>query len=504
MMVRMADGREAMIDFREAAPAGASADMFLDPQGKPRPGASLTGWLAAGVPGTVQGLEVALSRFGTKTRADLMEPAIALAREGFALTAADAAIIAGSAVQLARDPEAASVFFKDGRPLARGDRLVQPKLAATLSAISMNGTKAFYEGPIAQSLATASKAGGGVLNLDDLAGYRALVRDPIHCAYRGFEILSAPPPSSGGTAVCEILRILEGYPVGYLGFGSADTVHLMTEAMRHAYLDRNTRLGDPAFVANPVEQLTSRDYAALLRQAIDRNRATPSGSSRQGAAPHEGMQTTHFSVIDAAGNAVAVTYSLNAYFGAKVMAPGTGFFLNDTMDDFTIKAGAAEPVRAGAGRGQCHRAGQASPELDESDHRAREDAKPFLVLGSPGGSRIISAVVQTIVNVVDHGMSLQEAVDAPRIHHQWQPDILYAEPFALAPDVVRALSQRGHHIELQKPWGSVEAIMSGADKASPTTLPSFGDDTLKTWRPAPGSLYGANDNRRPAGAAIGE
>jgi gamma-glutamyltranspeptidase/glutathione hydrolase len=303
--------------------------------------------------------------------------------------------------------------------------------------------------------------------------------------------------------VCEILNILEFYPLGYLGPGSADTTHLLVEAMRHAYLDRNTALGDPAFVSNPVDRLVSKPYAARVRQTIDRVTATPSSALKPGTAPHEGGDTTHISVVDDAGNAVSLTFSLNAYFGAKVMAPGTGVLLNDTMDDFTTAPGA--PNLFGLIQGQANAIAPGKRPLSSmSPTIVLRDGKPFLVLGSPGGSRIISSVVQTVVNVVDHGMSLQEAVDAPRIHHQWLPDILYAEPFALSTDVVRDLVLRGHRVVVQKPWGSVEAIMSGDAPNVGEALPSFGDDTVRNWQPAPGSWFGSSDNRRPSGAAMGQ
>ena len=392
-------------------------------------------------------------------------------------------------------------FLPGGLPPAAGQRLVQADLAGTLEAIARDGADGFYKGEVARRLVAASGQGGGLITQADLDAYQAVERAPLACTYRGYDVLSAPPPSSGGTSLCEILNIVEGYPLGYLGVGSADTAHLMAEAMRHAFVDRNTALGDPAFVTNPVARLTSKAYAQAIRQTIDRDRATPSAALGPGTAPHEGTETTHFSVVDAAGNAVAVTYSLNAYFGAKVMVPGTGVVLNDTMDDFTVKPGTANLFGLVQGKANAIEPGK-RPLSSMTPTILVRDGKVALVLGSPGGSRIISAVMQTIVNVVDHGMSLQEAVDQPRIHHQWQPDILYAEPYALAPDVVRALAARGHRVVVQRPWGAVEAVMAGSMRAPDSALPSFGDDTLRTWQPAPGSLYGANDNRRPAGAAM--
>jgi gamma-glutamyltranspeptidase / glutathione hydrolase len=503
MTIRMADGRSSFIDFRETAPSAATADMYLDKDGKPIQGVSLTGWRAVGVPGTTRGLELALERFGRLQRPTVMERAIALARDGYVLGPADTAILASGAASFAASPALARIFLKDGRNLEPGDRLVQPDLAATLEAIAQQGPDALYRGPRAQAIVDASKAGGGILALSDLETYRAIERTPLTCSYRGYEILSAPPPSSGGAAVCEILNILEGYPLGYLGPGSADATHLMVEAMRHTFFDRNGALGDPAFVKNPVDRLVSKPYAGRIRQAIDRVVATPSSALAPGTAPHEGGDTTHISVVDDSGNAVSLTYSLNTFFGAKVMAPGTGVILNDTMDDFTTAPNA--PNLFGLVQGPANAIAPGKRPLSSmSPTIIIHGGKPFLVLGSPGGPRIISSVVQAIINVIDHGMSLQEAVDAPRVHHQWLPDILYAEPFALSADVVRDLALRGHRVVVQKPWSSGEAIMSGDARSAGETLPSFGDDTVRTWQAAPGSWFGSSDNRRPAGAAMAE
>ena len=500
MTVRLADGRSFFVDFRETAPAAATATMYQDEKGELVPRASLDGWKAVGVPGTVMGMETALLRFGSKRRAELLAPAIELARDGFVLEPADAAILAAGTAAFATDPTMGAIFLDQGRPLRAGQTLVQPDLAHTLEAIAADGPAAFYGGEIGRRLVEASRAGGGLLQPADLTGYEAHITTPVSCTYRGYEIISAPPPSSGGTALCEILNILEGYPLGYLGWGSADGIHLMTEAMRHAFVDRNCALGDPAFVANPVERLTSKAYAARIRGAIDRTVATPSTALGPGTAPHEGSETTSYAVLDAAGNAVAVTYSLNAYFGAKVMAPGTGFFLNDTMDDFTTKPGAPNLFGLVQGEANAIQPGK-RPLSSMSPTIVARDGRPFLVLGSPGGARIITAVAQTIVNVIDHGMDIQEAVDAPRIHHQWYPDTLAAEPRAIPPDAARLLAERGHRIEVQKPWGAVAAIMTRDPRGADVILPSFGDDVLRrTGRPE--FSYGANDNRRPAGAAI--
>src|SRR5438105_463738 len=339
MLIHTADGHDTVIDFRETAPRAATAGMFLDPGGNPVRERSLYGYLAAGVPGTVMGLDNALTRYGKLGRAAVMAPAIALARDGFALGEADAAIIAARAERLGKDPEAARIFLRpDGGPHPAGDRLVQPDLANTLALIAEGGPDAFYRGPIAAAVATASAAQGGIFT-KDFAAYTATEMPPIRCTYRGYVILSAPPPSAGGTILCEMLNVLTGWDLGASGAASAQTIHLMAETMRHAYVDRNSLLGDPAFVTNPLERLLSSEHAAAIRAAIDPDKATASARLGPGTAPHERPETTHYSVADGDGNAVAVTYTLNGSFGAAVVAPGTGFLLNNEMDDFTTKPG---------------------------------------------------------------------------------------------------------------------------------------------------------------------
>jgi gamma-glutamyltranspeptidase/glutathione hydrolase len=309
-----------------------------------------------------------------------------------------------------------------------------------------------------------------------------------------------PPPSSGGTTICLILGILEGYAPEQLAYGSASAAHLMAEAMRHAFVDRNFLLGDPDFVSNPLDRLLSDDYAAAIRAKIDSTKAASSAGVKPGVAPHEGMETTHYSVIDKAGNAVAVTYTINALFGAKVIAADTGFFLNDEMDDFTIKPGAANLFGLVQGEKNAIAPGK-RPLSSMSPTIVLKDGKPFMILGSPGGSRIISIVVQAIVNVVDNGMTIQQAVNAPRIHHQWLPDEIAAERFALSPDTRKILEGMGHKIAEQIPWGAAEAILIGPKEVAPTA--SSGNDAMALSRPLPGLIYGGHDDRRPAGAAVG-
>jgi gamma-glutamyltranspeptidase / glutathione hydrolase len=502
MLAHLASGRNVVIDFREAAPRAATRDMYLDATGKPLPDASTLGYKAVGVPGTVAGLDAALLHYGKLGRAQVMAPAIALAADGFVLSAADVAILKHGTKSFAEESNVAAIFLKGGRAYAAGDRLVQPQLARSLKLIAASGPAAFYRGPIAQAIVAASNRHGGILSLADLSGYAAIEREPLRCRYRGNDVIAVPPPSSGGTTICEILNVVEGYDMAALGFHSAASLHVMVEAMRHAFLDRNSRLGDPAFVANPLAHLLDKGYAASLRAAIEPGRATPSSALEPGKPPHEGGDTTHYAVVDGAGNAVAVTYTLNSYFGAKVIAGDTGFFLNDEMDDFTAKPGVANMFGLVQGAANDIRPGK-RPLSSMSPTILEKDGRPFLVLGSPGGSRIISAVVETIVNVLDHGMDIQAAVDAPRFHHQWLPDNIAIEPFALSRDTSDKLAAMGYKMAEQQPWGAVEAILIPPPAPAGKTLAAGLDDSSATPGPVPGHLYGATDSRRPGGAALG-
>ena len=501
MVAHLADGKSVFLNFRETAPAASSANMYLDAAGNPEKGASLIGWKAVATPGTVAGLDAALAKYGTMKRATVMAPAIALARDGFVLTRGDTDIIAKGAPTLRRDPAAAAIFlYPDGSPPEPGERLRQPALAATLAAIAAHGPSAFYTGAIPAQIETAAHAGGGVLAAADLASYNITESQPLSCEYRGFTILSAPPPSSGGTTVCEILTILQPYDLHATGFASARTVHLMTEAMRHAYLDRNTYLGDPAFVKNPLDWLLSERHAADIRSTIG-DRATPSATLTAGSGAHERPETTHYSVIDSKGNAVAVTYTINGLFGAGVMAPGAGFLLNNEMDDFTVKPGTPNLFGLVQGAANAIAPGK-RPLSSMSPTIVLRDGHVAMVLGSPGGSRIITIVLQVLLNMIDHGMAPQQAVDAPRIHHQWLPDVIAAEPFALSADTRAALESMGYRIREQTPWGAVALIAVGP-VAAPKTAESSGNDAALSGATRPGWFYGANDPRRPAGAAIG-
>ena len=446
MTLRLADGRTAFLDFRERAPMAATPGMFLDEAGNVAPRRSLDTWLAVGVPGSAAGLELARSKYGTLPRAALMAPAIRLAAEGFTLTPGDMAVIGTATDDLRKDPAAAAIFLHDGQAMRPGDKLVQPDLARSLRAISDWGPDALYRGPVGAAIVAASQAGGGIVQQRDLDSYRVRELKPVECDYRGYHVISAPPPSSGGVILCEILGILGGYDLGKMGWHSAAEVHVMAEAMRHAYYDRNNRLGDPDFVQNPVAELLDPAYQASIRAKISPDRATPSSTLVAAAAPKEGTNTTHYSVVDAAGNAVAVTYTLNDWFGVRKVAPGTGILMNNEMDDFTSKPGVPNTYGLVQGAANAVAPGKTplssmAPTIVTKDGpRGQEVA---MVIGSPGGSRIITIVLNAIINAVDHGMTVQEAVDAPRIHHQWLPDTIYAERFALSPDTRALLEAMG-------------------------------------------------------------
>ncbi len=507
MVIHLAkSGTNVFLNFRETAPKAASADMYLGADGNPVRGASFDGYRAVAVPGTVLGLETALQRYGTLPRARVMAPAIRLAREGFILTRGDTDILDAGARRFRNDPEAARVFLHpDGSAYQPGERLVQPTLARTLEAIARRGSDAFYKsgGPDshAERLAQAMRDHGGIISAQDLAAYTVTTSDPVYCRYRGYQIASAPPPSSGGTTTCEILQILEGYDLKALGFHSAAAVHLMVEAMRHAYVDRNSLLGDPVFVRNPVEKLLTPEYVALLRGQIDPLRAGSSALIKPGTPPHEKPETTHYSVADRQGNAVSVTYTINGLFGAGVMAPGTGYMLNDEMDDFTIKPGVPNMFGLVQGAANAIAPGK-RPLSSMAPTLVLKDGQVAMVLGSPGGSRIITITLQVLLNLIDYGMEPQEAVNATRLHHQWLPDVVFAEPFALSADTVQALQSRGYTIVEQSPWGAAELIVIPQTSSGPER-PSSGSDSALGGRLRAGMMYGASDDRRAAGSAAG-
>jgi gamma-glutamyltranspeptidase/glutathione hydrolase len=492
MLIHLADGRNTFLNFREKAPLAARADMFLDARGELIKDRSVNGYLAVGVPGTVLGLETARERYGTMARATLMAPAIRLAEQGFILRQGDVDVLADATEAFRTEPNVAAVFTNHGATLMAGDRLVQKNLGATLRAVSEGGVDAFYRGAPAEAVVRASKTHGGILSREDFEKYSITEGAPVRCQYRGFDIVSAPPPSSGGVTLCEMLQVLDGYPLKSMGYHSAEALHVMTEAMRFAYRDRNTYLGDPAFIDNPVLRLLSARHTESIRVRILPHRATPSSALGE-TLNEEHPTTTHYSVVDKFGNAVAVTYTINNDFGARVIASDSGFFLNDEMDDFTAKPGSPNLFGLVQGKANAIAPGK-RPLSSMTPTLVLKDGKPLLVLGSPGGSRIITTVLEVIVNVIDYGMSLQQAVDAPRVHHQWLPDEVAGEPNAIGEQARKALSGMGYKVVPLEPWGTGNAAeIIGLAPADADFARSLGFE-------APGLLYGANDARAPAGS----
>ncbi len=476
MLIRMHDGRERFIDFREKAPMRATRTMYLDRNGNDVPMRSRKGWLAIGVPGTVMGMDRALREYGTMSRQTVMARAIALARNGFVVAPGDMIPFNGS-------PGEGYSGWAGGNKPHVGELLKQPDLAHSLSLIARDGSAAFYRGPIARAIVKASNANGGILSMQDFARYTVDESQPVQCSYHGLTIVSAPPPSSGGVTLCETLNILSPYPLAAWGWHSVKETHYVIEAERRAYADRNAYLGDPTFVHNPVARLLSPAYAAKLRASIAPAKATPSKDVKPGLniAVHENANTTHYSIVDKYGNAVGVTYTINDWFGSGVVAPGTGFFLNDEMDDFTSKPGVPNMFGLVQGKRNDIVPGK-RPLSSMTPTMVLRNGKLAMVTGSPGGSRIITIVLETLLNVFDFGMNVQQAVDAPRIHMQWLPDRIDYEPQALTPAAMSALRADGYTFHEVPFWGSAQAIVID---------------------PKTGLLYGGTDRRHPAGAAMG-
>ncbi|HEY8313383.1 MAG TPA: gamma-glutamyltransferase [Candidatus Baltobacteraceae bacterium] len=490
MLVRMHDGRERFIDFREKAPQRARPALYQDARGNVVKGLSTKGYLAIGVPGTVMGMERARTDFATMSRAALMAPAIALAARGYRIEAGDAATYRGLPSEGYRDPGSSglepnvrAIFMKDGATPQAGQTLVQAQLARTLRAIARGGTDAFYRGPIAKAVVASSEVHHGILSLDDFARYTVDEQKPVHCTYRGYDVMSAPPPSSGGTTLCEILDVVSAYPLGRWGWHSVEGAHDVIEAERRAYADRNTYLGDPAFVKNPIARLLAPGYAAQLRASIAADKATPSVDVHPGLgrASHENNETTHFSIVDKDGNAAAVTYTINDAFGAGVIAGSTGFFLNDEMDDFTSKPGVPNMFGLVQGERNDIRGGK-RPLSSMAPTIVTRNGALFMVTGSPGGARIITITLSTLQNVIDYGMNVQDAVNAPRIHMQWLPDRVQYEPGALSAAARSSLKAMGYSFEEIPAWGSAQAVLID---------------------PKTGIRYGGTDRRHPAGLAEG-
>ena len=475
-----ASGRTEAIDYRETAPAAATRDMYLGPDGEPDSHRSRFSYLSVGVPGSVAGMALALARYGSMGLAQVMAPAIRLAEQGIVVSADLAASLESRRKRFQRWPATMRAFFKaDGSAYAAGETLVQGDLAWSLRRIAEDGPAAFYEGAIAERLAADMAAHGGLVTLGDLKAYRAVVRAPVKGGYRGYDIYSMPPPSSGGVHLIQILNILEGFPIGFLGHNGAETIHLMAEAMKLAYADRSAHLGDPDFWPVPVAGLTSKAYAAGLRSGIDRNRARPAVEIKPGQpAPYESGETTHYSVMDRAGNVVSNTTTINFGYGAGIVAAGTGILLNNEMDDFSAKPGV--PNAYGLIGGEANAVEPMKRPLSSMTPTiVLKDGRPFLATGSPGGSRIITTTVQLILNVIDHGMNLAAATAAPRVHHQWLPDRLRVER-GLSPDTVRLLAAKGHQVVVKNAMGSTQSIMRTAD-----------------------GFLGASDPRRPGALAAG-
>jgi len=457
MIIHSAERHEDVaIDYRETAPAAATRDMFLGADGKPDIARSRDSALSIGVPGTVAGLALALEKYGSGkfTLADLLKPAIALARDGFVIADDMADTLPGIARRLARWPASAKIFSRaDGTSLQEDDRLVQADLAATLSAIATQGPRGFYQGPVAEKLAAGVREAGGIMTVDDLKSYQPVVRAPVRGSYRGFEIISMPPPSSGGVVLLETLNILEGFPIPDMKQGTAASLHVMIEALKRAYADRARYLGDPDFISAPVATLMSKQYAARQRASIDLDRATPWTDALSATPPREGSNTTHFSVVDSRGNAVSNTYTLNFPYGVGLIADGTGVLLNNELDDFTAAPGASNAFGLVGFEANLPGSGK-RPLSSMSPTIVLKDGKPVLVTGSPGGSRIISTVLQVIVNVLDYGMDVAAAVAAPRLHHQWLPDEVRIER-GFADETIAALKAKGHHVV--EPLGQTSA-----------------------------------------------
>ncbi len=480
MLIHRAGGTNAFINFRERAPLRATKNMYLDARGNVAPGRSTDGWLAVGVPGTVAGFERARTTYGTRSRAQLMAPAIALARDGFILSAGDLDEFGPHFRHIARQPNVARIWTHDGAPLRAGERLRQPELARSLRIVARAGAAGFYRGPIARAIVGASRRNGGILALDDFRSYTSEVLMPVTCRYRGYLIVSAPPPSSGGTTMCEILSIVDRYPFARDGFGSVASIRHDVEAERLAYADRNTYLGDPDFVDNPVSRLLAPAYITRQLSRIG-ERAGDSRRVQGGLPPSERRQTTHYSIVDRFGNAVAVTFTINDEFGAGVIAGNTGFFLNNEMDDFTSKAGV--PNLYGLVQGDANAVAPGKRPLSSmAPTIVLRDGHVAIVAGSPGGSRIITIALGVLQNIIDYGMNAQAAVDAPRFHHQWLPDIVEIERGALSAATQKHLQHIGYSFGLRERWGSAQAVV--VDRRT-------------------GKMTGGTDRRRRSGLALG-
>ncbi len=489
MLVRMADGRVSAIDYREMAPAAAHAKLYLDAKGEIIPKASTLGYRAAGVPGTVAGLELALSKYGTVKWAELVEPARKLAAEGFLVSHGLAENLKRGKNTLEPFPESKRIFLHDGKMWNEGDRLVQPELARTLARLQKDGPREFYEGETAKLIAADMKTHDGLITLEDLKSYKPAEREALRGHYRGFEIITMPPPSSGGATLLQMLNVLQNDDLASLGYSSAAADHLVIEAMRRAFADRASFFGDPDFTSVPVASLISLAYAKKQRAAIDAVKATPSAQiAVDRPVPTESDHTTHFTVVDKDGNVVSNTYTLNLLYGSGVTVKDAGILLNNEMDDFTSKPGV--PNAFGLIQGEKNAiAAHKRPLSSMTPTIVLKDNQFFMALGSPGGPTIINSVLQTLLNVIDFHMDLQSAVDAPRFHMQWQPDEVVYEPRCFSPDTEALLRSRGYNFR------------STLETKAPS--PTMGDVEAVMIEPGTGVRLGAADPRNEDSAALG-
>ncbi|MDO6640432.1 gamma-glutamyltransferase [Shewanella sp. 10N.286.52.C2] len=468
------------IDYRETAPAKAHKDIFLNEQGDVVKKLSREHGLAVGVPGTVMGFELALNKYGTMSMSEVVKPAIELAQKGILINSDLADSLDGLKRRISQWPSSAKIFYKsNGDSFAVNDTLVQKDLAHSLSLIAKHGSKGFYQGETAEKIVAAIQAAGGIMSMNDLKNYQVIERTPVTGEYRGYKVVSMPPPSSGGIHIIEMLNVLEHYPIEELGHNTAQTLHLMTETMKHAYADRSEYLGDPDFHNVPTDKLTSQKYADSIAKQIAYNKATPSAEIKPGdLSVYESNQTTHYSVVDKWGNAVSNTYTLNFSYGSGLVAAGTGILLNNEMDDFSAKPGIPNAYGLIGGEANAIDAHK-RPLSSMSPTIVMKDGKPFLVTGSPGGSRIITTTLQVIMNVIDHKLNIAEATAAARIHHQWLPDYIGVET-SLNNDTVTLLEAKGHQVKTSSAMGSTQSIVI-TDKG----------------------LFGASDPRRAGSETLG-
>ncbi len=481
MLIYLAEEKRAVaIDYREMAPNKSHRDMFLDKTGQVVKKRSRFHGLAVGTPGTVMGFELALKKYGTMTRAKVMAPAIKLAEQGIIVSPDLSNSLTALQERLSQWPSTKAIFYKsDGSPYQAGDKLIQSDLAGSLKRIAKDGARGFYQGITANRISQAVQDAGGILTQDDLKRYQARERRPVFGSYRGYQVVSMPPPSSGGVHIIQLLNMLELYPITEMGHNSASSIHVMAESMRRAYADRSLYLGDPDFVKVPVAELTDKQYARALTRQIDPDKATPSSTVAPGKVlPYESNETTHYSIVDKFGNAVSNTYTLNFSYGSGLVAPGTGILLNNEMDDFSAKPGVPNAYGLIGGEANAIEANK-RPLSSMTPTIVLKDEKPYLITGSPGGARIITTTLQIIMNVIDHKMNIAEASSAVRFHHQWLPDQIRVEK-GLSPDTIRLLEAKGHVVKKKSAMGSTQTILLNDS-----------------------GVYGASDPRKPSALSLG-